>query len=83
MLHRYLHATGAESSEDRALREAFEKAVRGYYRLDESGEEGRIGPIYQIPGTVGTAGTAAYARVLFKGPINQASASSHSSTPVP
>ena len=45
MLHRYVAARGSTSPEDRSLRDAFEKAVRGYYGLDESGEEGRIGPI--------------------------------------
>ena len=66
ILHRYLAADGSGGTDDRSLREAFEKAVRGLYRLDESEEEGRIGPI--LTGKE-TAATAAYARQLFKGPI--------------
>lgn len=65
MLHKYL------AGDDRAARAAFEKAVRGFYRLDDSEEEGRIGPILSGKDT---AGTAAYARVLFKGPVTAATA---------
>jgi hypothetical protein len=68
MLHRYVTAAASNSEADRPVREAFEKAVRGFYRLDESGEEGRIGPL----GGKDTAATAAYARVLFKGAITSA-----------
>lgn len=74
MLHRYLKALESDSPEDRSLREAFEKAVRSYYRLDETGEEGRIGPIYQMLGARKTAATAAYARQLFKGPVTHVTA---------
>lgn len=70
MLHRYLTAAASSSSDDRTVREAFEKAVRGFYRLDESGEEGRIGPL----GGKDTAATAAYARELFKGPLTSVAA---------
>jgi len=66
ILHRYLAAAGSDSAENRSLREAFEKAVRGFYRLEDSEEEGRIGPILKGKDT---AATAAYARVLFKGPV--------------
>ena len=45
MLRRYVAARGSASPEDRVLREAFEKAVRGYYRLDGEMEEGRLGPL--------------------------------------
>jgi len=68
MLHRYVTAAASNAEADRPVREAFEKAVRGFYRLDESGEEGRIGPL----GGKDTAATAAYARVLFKGVITSA-----------
>lgn len=68
MLHRYVAAAASNSEADRTAREAFDKAVRGYYRLDESVEEGRIGPL----GVKDTAATAAYARVLFKGVITSA-----------
>jgi len=64
VLHRYLEA-GAGASDERALKESFEKAVRGFYRLDELEEEGRIGPLL---GGKDSAGTAAYSRELFKGP---------------
>jgi hypothetical protein len=63
ILHRYL------SGEDKEVREGFEKALRGLYRLDEREEEGRIGPIIQGPDS---AATAAYSRQLFKEPINGA-----------
>ncbi|TLY28209.1 MAG: hypothetical protein E6K63_08860 [Nitrospirae bacterium] len=66
ILHRYLTAKDSTSAEDQSLREAFEKSVRGFYRLDESEEEGRIGPILRGHDT---AGIAAYARLLFKGPV--------------
>jgi hypothetical protein len=65
ILHQYV------SGEDQALRDAFEKAVRGFYRLDESEEEGRIGPVLKGKDT---AATAAYARVLFKGPVTSGAA---------
>lgn len=65
ILHKYV------TGEDPALHDAFEKAVRGFYRLDESEEEGRIGPILKGKDT---AATAAYARVLFKGAITSESA---------
>jgi hypothetical protein len=70
MLHRYVAANGSSSPEDGALREAFEKAVRGYYRLDESGEEGRIGPIEGVLGKKDSPATAAFSRVLFLGPVS-------------
>lgn len=59
-LHRYLNA-------DPVVRVPFEKAVRGYYRLEDCVEEGRIGPL--LTGRESTA-TAAYARVLFRGPLS-------------
>jgi hypothetical protein len=67
MLHRYLTAGGSPA--DRELRETFEKAVRGYYRLDGTDEEGRIGPLFGVLGKEATPATAAYARLLFKGPV--------------
>lgn len=69
-LHRYLQAKEAAGG-DQALREGFEKAVRGYYRLDETEEEGRIGPILSGGDS---AATAAYSRRLFKGPVAAAAA---------
>jgi hypothetical protein len=35
-------------------------------------EEGRIGRIYEVLQGTDTAGTAAYARLLFKGPVTAA-----------
>ena len=66
ILHRYVTTKDSTSTDDQSLREAFEKSVRGFYRLDESEQEGRIGPILRGNDT---AGTAAYARLLFKGPV--------------
>ncbi|HYL81704.1 MAG TPA: hypothetical protein VEU07_12870 [Candidatus Acidoferrum sp.] len=65
ILRRYLMASSGEA-EDRAVKEAFEKAVRGFYRLDETQEEGRIGPLLSGKDS---AATAAYSRELFKGPV--------------
>jgi hypothetical protein len=59
LLHRYLAG-------EPEIKEAFEKAVRGFYRLDGLEEEGRIGPILSGKDA---AGTAAYSRQLFKGRI--------------
>lgn len=73
ILHRYL------TGEDQALREGFEKALRGFYRLDGSEEEGRIGPLVKGPDTLGTA---AYSRELFKGPV-PASGARASADPTP
>ncbi len=70
-VHRYLSA-------DPAVRVSFEKAVRGFYRLEDSTEEGRIGPL--LGGKESTA-TAAYARVLFHGPLNSVTDGSGSPTP--
>lgn len=57
VLHRYV------AGEDQRLKEAFAKAVRGLYRLDESTEEGRISPLLDQQDS---PATAAYSRVLFK-----------------
>jgi hypothetical protein len=72
MLHQYV------TGKDEALRDAFENAVRGFYRLEESEEEGRIGPILK---SKDTAATAAYSRVLFKGPITSGAAGPAEQTP--
>lgn len=80
ILHRYLSAKDSTSADDQSLREAFEKSVRGFYRLDESEEEGRIGPIVRGPDT---AGTAAYARLLFKGPVISTGGGPAATAPVP
>lgn len=57
ILHNYL------TGEDPDVREGFRKALRGLYRLSESEEEGRIGPL--VDGA-DSAATAAYSRQLFK-----------------
>ena len=61
MLHKYL------TGEDRDVREGFRKALRGLYRLTESEEEGRIGPLLD---NTASAATEVYARQLFKGPLS-------------
>jgi hypothetical protein len=63
ILHKYLLAL-AGGNDDGGIKEAFEKTVRGLYRLQEEEEEGRVGPLLNV---VDSAGTAAYARQLFKG----------------
>jgi len=62
ILHQYL------TGEDRDVREGFRKALRGFYELTESDEEGRIGPLVEGPDT---AATAAYSRQLFKEPVGE------------
>lgn len=57
ILHKYL------TGEDKEVRDGFRRALRGLYRLTESEEEGRIGPL--VDGQ-DSAATAAYSRQLFK-----------------
>ena len=61
MLHKFL------TDEDRDVRDGFRKALRGLYRITESEEEGRIGPLLEGPET---PATQVYAHQLFKGPLN-------------
>ncbi len=75
ILHRYLVAEASRDPTEQAFRAEFEKTVRGYYRLDGMAEEGRIGRIYEVLQGKDTAGTAAYARLLFKGPVTSATGS--------
>jgi len=60
ILHKYL------TGEDKDVRDGFRRALRGFYQLTESEEEGRIGPLVDGPDS---AATAAYSRELFKEPI--------------
>src|SRR5207249_5049296 len=80
ILHRYVTTKDSTSSDDQSLRESFEKSVRGFYRLEELEDEGRIGPILRGKDA---AGTAAYARLLFKGPVTSTGASPAAPAPVP
>lgn len=73
MLHRYLAAETSRDPAEQVFREEFEKTVRGYYRLEGMHEEGRIGRIYEALRGQESAGTAAYARLLFKGPVTASS----------
>lgn len=57
ILHKYL------TGEDKDVRDGFRRALRGFYQLTESEEEGRIGPLVEGPDS---AATAAYSRQLFK-----------------
>lgn len=57
MVHRYV------TGEDPAVRDGFEGPRRGYYKLDEQEEEGRIGPVRKGKDS---AASAAYSRQLFK-----------------
>lgn len=75
MLHKYV------TGEDQAVREGFERSLRGFYRLDGQEEEGRIGP---LPQGKDSAATAAYSRQLFKGPVvRDATATPSGSKPGP
>jgi hypothetical protein len=60
ILHKYL------TGEDKDIHDGFRRALRGFYQLTESQEEGRIGPLIGGPDS---AATAAYSRELFKEPI--------------
>ena len=73
MLHKYV------TGEDPAVRDGFEGSVRGFYKLDEQEEEGRIGP---VPKGKDSAATAVFSRQLFKGPAAKSPAAS-SPTPAP
>ncbi|MCS6296281.1 MAG: hypothetical protein H8K09_08620 [Nitrospira sp.] len=73
VLHKYV------TGEDPAVRDGFEGSVRGFYRLDEQEEEGRIGP---VPKGKDSAATAAYSRQLFKGLVEKSPAASQT-TPAP
>jgi len=72
MLRRYLSSATSRDPAEQAFKAEFEKTVRGFYRLDELAEEGRIGRIYEVLRGQDTVGTAAYARLLFKGPVTAA-----------
>lgn len=88
VLHRYLSAGSSRDPAEQAFKAEFEKAVRGYYSLEGTTEEGRIGRIYEALQGKDTAGTAAYSRLLFKGPVTavaqspQAPAEKSASTPL-
>lgn len=72
VLHRYLSSETSGDATEQAFRAEFETSVRGSYRLDGLIEEGRIGRIDQALQGKDTAATAAYARLLFKGPVTEA-----------
>ena len=57
ILHKFL------GGEDPEVRDGFKRALRGFYQLTETEEEGRIGPMVDGPDS---AATAAYSRQLFK-----------------
>ncbi|MCW5797116.1 MAG: hypothetical protein KIT40_01330 [Nitrospira sp.] len=60
MLHKYV------AGQDPAVRDGFEGSVRGFYKLNDQEEEGRIGPVLKGKDS---AATAVYSRQLFKGPV--------------
>ena len=62
ILHKYL------AGEDKDVLNGFRRALRGFYQLTESEEEGRIGPLVDGPDS---AATAAYSRRLFKESVAQ------------
>jgi len=72
ILRRYLSVETSRDPTEQAFKAEFEKTVRGYYRLEGVIEEGRIGRIYEVLQGTETAGTAAFARLLFKGPVTSA-----------
>jgi hypothetical protein len=57
ILHKFL------TGEDEEVRAGFKRALRGFYQLTDTEEEGRIGPIVDGPDS---AATAAFSRQLFK-----------------
>jgi len=69
VLHRYLASGSSGDPAEQAFKADFEKSVRGSYRLEGMMEEGRIGRIDRALRGKDTAGTAAYARLLFRGPV--------------
>jgi hypothetical protein len=69
MLRRYLSSETSRDPAEQAFRAEFEKTVRGFYRLEGMAEEGRIGRIHEVLQGRATVATAAYARLLFKGPV--------------
>ena len=71
ILHKYL--TGVD-------RGGFQRSLRGLYRLTESEEEGRIGP---LPDGSETTATQAEVRQLFKGPLSQPWVPGVEPTPAP
>jgi len=72
VLHRYLAAAGSRDPAELAFREEFEKTVRGYYRLEDVEEEGRLGRIDGALRGGNAANTAADPGLLFKGPVADA-----------
>jgi hypothetical protein len=68
------------TGEDQSVVEGFDKALRGFYRLEGTEEEGRIGPLVRGKDTVATA---AYSRELFKGPIGATKPASNERVPAP
>ncbi len=72
ILRRYLSLDTSHDPTEQTFRVEFEKTVRGFYRLEGMAEEGRIGRIHEVLQGKDTAGTAAYARLLFKGPVTAA-----------
>ena len=70
-LHKYL------TGEDRG---GFQRSLRGLYRLTESEEEGRIGP---LPDGPETTATQVDVRQLFKGPLSEPLAPVVEPTPAP
>jgi hypothetical protein len=57
ILHKFL------TGEDQEVRDGFKRALRGFYQLTETEEEGRIGPLVDGPDS---AATSAFSRRLFK-----------------
>jgi hypothetical protein len=51
------------SGDDLEVRNGFKRALRGFYQLTDTEEEGRIGPMVDGPDS---AATAVYSRQLFK-----------------
>ena len=71
MVHRYAQALASPGSDD-DFRSTFEKAARGYYRLDGEKEIAWIGPVDEILRPLAQPSMTEHSRLLFNGTVNDA-----------
>ena len=80
MLHRYLAAADSTVPEGHEFRRSYERAMRGYYRLQGEDEEGRIGPLRT---DTDPDRPDEDARELFRGKVSDPLPASTEPTPAP